>query len=90
LNAQALISMGRLMRRRDDDAAALGFYLRALREAPEREDIHREVMSIYYNMGKYDDARIQYEIVQKLLHESLKIEPARETRELYDLIKARL
>ena len=39
--AQALISMGRICKRREEDQRALGYFIRALKETPEREDIHR-------------------------------------------------
>lgn len=89
LYTQALISMGRLNKRRKDLRKALGFFLRALRETPEREDVHREVMTIYLNLDMVDDAINQYETLETMLRDTLDIGPSRETRELFDLIKAR-
>jgi two-component SAPR family response regulator len=89
LYAQALVSMGRLTKLRGDFEHALGFYVRSLREAPEREDIHREVMALYMQLNRYDDARQQYNRLVQILKETLNIEPARETRELYALIEGR-
>ena len=89
LYTQALISMGRLNKRKKDLRKALGFFLRALREIPEREDIHREVMTIYLNLEMIDDAINQYQTLDKMLHDTLDIGPSRETRELFDLVKAR-
>lgn len=88
MHAQALIGLGRLNKRRGDDERALGFFLRAIKETPEREDIHREVMSIYLRMGKPHDAREQYEHLTKMLHKQLGIGPSRESRELLKLIEA--
>jgi two-component SAPR family response regulator len=84
--ATALIGMGRIWKRRGDDQRTLGYFTRALKEMPEREDIHREVMNIYYKMGMNDDARAQYRRLEQILRETLNIGPSRETRELIALI----
>jgi DNA-binding SARP family transcriptional activator len=89
LYAQALVSMGRLTKARHDDEQALGFYVRSLKEAPEREDIHREVMSIYIQLNRFEDARSQYNRLTQILDETLHIAPSRETRELYSMIEGR-
>ncbi|MBZ0302716.1 MAG: bacterial transcriptional activator domain-containing protein [Anaerolineae bacterium] len=88
LYAQALISMARLHKRRNELDHALGFFIRALKETPEREDIHREVMSIYLKQDMIEDAQRQYQSLEKILHDSLNIGPSRETRELYEVISA--
>jgi two-component SAPR family response regulator len=85
--ATALIGMGRIWKRRGDDQRTLGYFTRALKEAQEREDIHREVMNIYYRMGMNDDARAQYRRLEQILRETVGIPPSRETRELYALIE---
>ncbi len=89
LYAQALIGMGRLRNREDDEMSALGYFIRSLKETPEREDIHREVMTIYLNQNMIDDAEKQYQLLEKTLDDALGIGPSRETRELYDMIVAR-
>lgn len=89
LYAQALISMGRMFKRRSDLPRALGFFVRALRETPEREDIHREVMSLYVKLDQIDDARMQYQALERILRETLNISPSRESRELFELIGSR-
>ncbi len=86
LYAQALIGMGRLCQRRDEQMTALGFYVRALKETPEREDIHRDVMQIYINQEMYDDARKQYKMLASILNDNLSIKPSNESRELFDSI----
>ncbi len=86
--AQALISMGRICKRREEDQRALGFFIRALKETPEREDIHREVMLTYLKLDMIEDARMQYERLEQILKETLDINPSRETRDLYKLIEA--
>ena len=88
LNAQALISLGRLNKRRGDNPTSLGYFIRALKETPEREDIHREVMSLYLKMGMRDDAREQYNKLVESLRTTLNIGPSRETQDLYKLIEA--
>jgi len=84
--AQALIGMGRLTARREEYMAALGYYIRALKETPEREDIHRDVMEIYIEQGMADDARNQYKMLTDILDKNLNIGPSRESRELFDSI----
>lgn len=89
LYAQALIGMGRIYKRRSEDQRAIGFFTRALKETPEREDIHRQVMGLYQNMDMLDDAVMQYRKLEQILGDTLKIAPSRETRELYETIEAR-
>jgi two-component SAPR family response regulator len=88
LDSQALIGMGRLNKRRGDLQPALGFFIRALKETPEREDIHREVMSIYLKLGMRDDARLQYQRLVQILRKTLGINPSRESQELHKLIES--
>lgn len=83
LYTQALVGMGRITRGRGNLEEALGFFTRALKEMPEREDIHREVMSIYSQLGMQDDAVKQYQSLERILKESLDIEPSPETQQLY-------
>ncbi len=89
LYAQALIGMGRIYNRRSEQQRAIGFFTRALKETPEREDIHRQVMGLYQGMGMLDDAVVQYRKLEQVLNDTLKIAPSRETRELYEQIEAR-
>ena len=89
LYAQALIGMGRIYFRRSEDQRAIGFFTRALKETPEREDIHRQIMGLYMKMGMLDDALMQYRKLEQILDATLKISPSRETRELYAEIEAK-
>ena len=84
--AQALIGMARIYNRHGEDQRAIGFFTRALKETPEREDIHRQVMNLYLKMGMPDDALMQYRKLEQILSDTLRIAPARETRELYEQI----
>ena len=89
LYAQALIGMARLHKRNQELPHALGYFIRALRETPEREDIHREVMTIYMQQDMHADARRQYHTLERILDETLGVRPSPETRELYEVLKAR-
>lgn len=86
LYAQALIGLGRIKQTNDLLEEAIGFYIRALKETPTREDIHREVMNLYVKMNMPEDARKQYNHLVKLLRETLSITPSQETRDLYESI----
>jgi len=88
LNSQALIGLGRLNKRRGNDVDALGFFIRSLKETPEREDIHREIMNIYLRLGRKDDARAQYRQLTETLRSTLNINPSRESQDLFKLIDA--
>ena len=88
LNAQGLIGLGRINKRRGDDQNALGYFIRALKETPEREDIHREIMSAYLRLDRREDARAQYQSLVNILRTNLNIGPSRETRDLYKMIEA--
>lgn len=87
LYAQALIGMGRIQLRRQDKERALGYFTRTLKEAPEREDIHREVMKLYLQLGMVNDARMQYHRLEEILESTVGVPPSRETREVYEEIE---
>lgn len=89
LYAQALINMGRIAQQRNNPHSALGYFTRALKETPEREDIHRNVMALYMELEMFEDARAQYHRLEQILSETLNIGPSRETRNLYELLEAR-
>lgn len=86
--AQALIGLGRYHRSRDELDAALGYLLRALREKPDWEDVHQDVMLIYYQQGRRADAIDQYRQLTNTLQDMFGIQPSKDTRELYDVISA--
>lgn len=79
---EALAGMARLMT--DDEAwdVALGFYTRALRELPQREDIHRGAMQMYINLGRNADAVEHYGVLEGLLKRNLGVAPSPATRAL--------
>ena len=86
--AQALIGLGRYHRGMDELDTALGYLLRALREKPDWEDVHQDVMMIYYQQGRRDDAIAQYQQLQNTLQTLFGIQPGKDTRHLYDVIRA--
>ncbi|MCU0495852.1 MAG: bacterial transcriptional activator domain-containing protein [Anaerolineae bacterium] len=84
---QALIGMGRIYLKRNDLNRALGFFQRSLKQAPEREDIHRDMIRIYLDMGMVYEARIQYQRLTEVLANVVGIQPSRESRDLWNEIE---
>ncbi len=80
----ALIGIGQLKMKQEQYAAALGFFTRALKEAPRREDIHRQVMLTYWQLGRKADAIQQYRLLEMYLAQTIGIRPSRDTRDLYE------
>jgi DNA-binding SARP family transcriptional activator len=86
--AQALIGLGRYHKGLDEPDRALGYLLRALREKPDWEDVHQDVIMIYYQQGRRDAAIDQYEQLTATLKKMFNIQPSKDTRRLYDVIRA--
>jgi len=86
--AQALIGLGRYYRGLNELDQALGYLLRALREKPDWEDVHQDVIMIYTQQGRIDDAVRQYKQLELTLKRMFNIAPSKETRRLYDVITA--
>lgn len=84
--AGSLISVGRIYKSLGDTDKAISFYLRALREVPQREDIHRDVMTIYEGRGERDKAVAQYKALRDILKRTLNITPSAATRTLYNML----
>jgi DNA-binding SARP family transcriptional activator len=87
LHAIALTGLARIYRDRGDLDPALGLLIRALKESPTREDLHREIMNLYMEMDRPEDARRQYQHLETLLQEQYEIAPSEETRQLYEQIE---
>lgn len=81
---EALNGMARLKADEHGWEEALGFYMRALRELPQREDIHRGAMQMYINLGRNADAREHYSLLESLLKRQLGVEPSRDTQALLE------
>ena len=74
--------------KKKDWANSLKFAGEILQTDSYREDIHFFIMRIYAAQGKRNAAKHQYETLQKLLKDELGVEPAAETRRLYqELLK---
>jgi DNA-binding SARP family transcriptional activator len=86
--ADALIGVGRLHKSLGDTERAISYYLRALREVPQREDIHRDVMTLYESRGEREKAIAQYRMLSDILKRTLNITPSKSTRTLYELLSS--
>ncbi|HLY27134.1 MAG TPA: BTAD domain-containing putative transcriptional regulator [Aggregatilineales bacterium] len=84
--ANALISVGRIYKSLRETEKAVHFYLRALNEVPDREDIHRDLMTVYEDRGERDKALNQYKILKTRLRQAYGIAPSEATRKLYALL----
>ena len=62
---------------------ALGLFLRAVSEAPNREDIHREVIRLYGTLGRRGEAAAHYQRLERDLAEQYGISPSPETQAVY-------
>ena len=80
--AEALNGMARLKAEAEAWEESLGFYARALKESPQREDFHRGAMQMYINLGRNADAWQHYKALEKQLKRSLGVKPSRQTREI--------
>lgn len=82
--AQALISLAQTYRNQNQSQAALGYFIRASGEKPDREDVHRSIMELLREQGRIDDVKRQYRTLEETLHRRFNIKPSQETRSLYD------
>src|SRR5262245_12428688 len=69
-------------------AAALQTALRLVRADPLREEAHRDLMRLYYLLGREADALRAYEQCCKILDEELGVEPDPATVSLYEEIRS--
>ncbi|MBN1286319.1 MAG: hypothetical protein JXB47_13055 [Anaerolineae bacterium] len=83
---EALTEMAKA--RKSDGRAehALGLFLRAITENPRREDLHREVMKLYAELGRRSEAAAHFQRLEEDLATTYETEPAPETRALYNEI----
>mgnify|MGYP002081768410 CR=1 FL=1 len=65
-------------------AAGLTFANEILRNDPYREDVHRLIMKIHAGQAKPASVKKHFEELQELLKKDLAIEPAAETRRLFE------
>lgn len=84
----ALIGVGRVHKEHQRPHNAISYYIRALREVPLREDVHRDLMVLYMQLGRREDALMQYNTLVELLDSRLHVTPSPETQELYEQMMA--
>lgn len=80
--AEALIGMARLQAANSAWEESLGFFHRALRETPQREDVYRGIMEAYIQLGRNGEARQQYDSLEHMLGRGLGVAPSSETQAL--------
>jgi DNA-binding SARP family transcriptional activator/predicted ATPase len=73
---------------RGDYQKGITFARRLLELEPWYEEAHRQLISLLVHSGQHSAALAQYEICRRHLAEELGVEPAAETRELYERILA--
>lgn len=86
--AQALINLGRYYRGLGELDRALGFLLTALHVKPDWEDVHQDVMMIYHQEGRKEDAVAQYHRLEATLRAMFNIAPTENTRRVFEVIAA--
>jgi DNA-binding SARP family transcriptional activator len=82
---EALSEMARVRLADDRPEQALGLFQRALNEDSSREDIHREVMRLYAQMGRRSEAAAHFQRLSEDL-EKAGFRPEADTNRLYDEI----
>jgi DNA-binding SARP family transcriptional activator len=87
--AECLVGAARLFKENQEHEPAVNYFLRALGEIPEREDIHRDLMVIYDERGETDKVQAQYKILTDLLSKSFGITPSKTTVNLYNKLVGR-
>ena len=80
---EALAGLARVRTQAEEDEKALGLFLRAVSEAPNREDLHREVMYLYAKLGRRSEAVAHYQRLEADLKATLGVAPSPETRAVY-------
>lgn len=79
---EALIETARLRLNDNRPEQALNLLMRAATDEPRRQDIHREVMRLYADLGRRSEAAGHYQKLQQILSDNnLDLEP--ETKEVY-------
>jgi len=80
---EALTELARIREEQERPDVALGLYLRALSEAYNREDLHREVIRLYGKLGRRSEAAEHYSRLENDFKERYNITPSPETQETY-------
>lgn len=80
---EALSELARIRESEGQTELALGLFLRAVSEAYNREDLHREVIRLYGELGRRSEAAEHYRKLQTDLQERYAISPDPETQTIY-------
>ncbi len=84
----ALHQLGNHYARQGKYAQAQRYALRQVELEPYREEAHRQLMFTLVRSGQRSAALAQYEICRRILNKELGVEPAAETRSLYQRIRS--
>ncbi len=83
----ALVQLAKAIEGQGAKEEALGYYLRAVKTSPQREDLTMSIMRLYRDLGKPADSLKAYERLEQELKTSLGVAPARHVQELADTIR---
>ena len=86
LHAEALILMGRLLIDQGQTEEATRTYEEALKVLPLREDVRRELIRSYMELGRTDDARRQLALIEDRAYRRVGVQPTPESIELRDTL----
>jgi DNA-binding SARP family transcriptional activator len=81
---EALTQLAALREGEGKPDQALGLYQRALNEAYNREDLHREIIRLYGRLGRRSEAVEHYRRLETDLSERFGIKPSPETKALFE------
>lgn len=88
--AEALAVLARLYANRHSQQEALGYFLRAAAANPQREDLVRHIMELYYQMGRPTEALEAYNRLKAELQQSLGVLPGPQIEKLAETIRTSL
>jgi len=81
---EALVGLAQATRGNKSEAAqALQLLLQASEEAPNREDIHRQIMTTYADLGRRSEAVKHYQKLVETMQNQYGIAPSPETQAIY-------
>jgi DNA-binding SARP family transcriptional activator len=81
---EALMGLARIQVETNELEHALGLYLRAVGEYPNREDVHREIIRLYGQLGRRSEAAEHYMKLERNMREQFGIDPSPETQAVYE------
>ena len=87
---EALVTLGKMAHARGDKREALGLFLRSALTNPQREDLVRDIMELYADLGMIEDALASYERLEQELESSLEVPPTPELAQYADTLRAEL